>query len=150
MPKWRFLKQLITSLHQSDKGTVAVMAGLLFTVLLGFVGLVIDVGNLARLKGDMQHAVDAAVLAGGQHLPDESQALATARRFLQQNDVNPQDASINFAILSAINPQNYPQINCSLTRTVPTLFMGLFGHEQVELTVQASAIALPQGPGGAL
>jgi cytoskeletal protein CcmA (bactofilin family) len=124
------------------------MAGLLFTVLLGFVGLVIDVGNLARLKGDMQHAVDAAVLAGGQHLPDESQALATARRFLQQNDMCPEEASINFATLSAVNPQNYPQINCSLTRTVPTLFMGLFGHEQVELTVQASAIALPQGPGG--
>jgi len=74
--------------------------------------------------------------------------LATARRFLQQNDMCPEEASINFAILSAINPQNYPQINCSLTRTVPTLLMGLFGHEQVELTVQASAIALDQGPGG--
>ncbi len=142
------LKEFYLSLVRSDKAAVAVMTALLLTTLLGFVGMVIDFGNVAGIKGDMQHSVDAAVLAGGQHLPDESQALATARNVLQQNDMDPAAATINFATIPAINPQNYPQINCSLSRTVPTLLMGLFGHDQIELTVQASAIALPQGPGG--
>ncbi|WP_425057929.1 pilus assembly protein TadG-related protein [Sporomusa carbonis] len=41
---------------------MAVIAALSFTVLMGFAGLVLDVGNLYREKTNLQNTVDAVAL----------------------------------------------------------------------------------------
>ena len=46
---------------KSQEGAAAVIVALILTVLLGFVGLAIDTGNLYVIRTQMQNAVDAAV-----------------------------------------------------------------------------------------
>jgi uncharacterized membrane protein len=51
-------------LNGSEKGQVLVFATLLLPILIVFIGLAIDGGNLWELKRRMQTAADSAALAG--------------------------------------------------------------------------------------
>jgi Flp pilus assembly protein TadG len=131
-----------------QKGSVIVMIALMVTVIIGFIGLALDIGNLCVLKTQMQNAVDAAVCAGGLKLPDQGQATTQANSFITNNNFNPSTATITFTQDTVRNPGNYPEINCSLTISVPTLFMGLFNFKTVSLTAIAEAILKSQGGAG--
>lgn len=49
---------------RSESGNVAIIAGGILAVLLAFGALVVDVGNLFRVRNELQNAADAAALAG--------------------------------------------------------------------------------------
>jgi Flp pilus assembly protein TadG len=71
MVRW-FSAWLRTPLrHQprSQRGQAIIMMAIALPVLVGFVGLVADVGLLYVVKGRLQNSVDAAALAGAQGLP---------------------------------------------------------------------------------
>ena len=125
---------------QDQKGSAMVLFSLLFAVLMGFVGIALDIGHLCVVKTKMQNAVDAAVCGGGLKLPDTSQATILAQSLITSNGFNPNDAPITFTQDTVKNPGNLPEINCSLTNNVPTYFMGLFGFQSVSLTASAEAI----------
>ncbi len=67
----------VFSIRHEDGQSLIVMA-LVLVVLLGFVGLVIDVGRAYVAQLQLQQAVDAAALAAGQTLPNSTSALQFA------------------------------------------------------------------------
>jgi len=77
---------MIRSYLQNKKGATLVLVALFMVVLLGFVGLVLDVGNLYMEKSHMQTAVDMAALAGANQLPDDGQATANAEKIITANN----------------------------------------------------------------
>lgn len=132
----------------SQKGAVAVIFAIVLTVLMGFVGFAIDIGNLCNIRTRMQNAVDAAVCGGGLKLPDQNQAQTQANALITSNGFDPANATVTFTADTQRNPvPSAPEINCSLTNNVPTYFMGLFGLKTVAITTKAEGI-LQNGTAG--
>ena len=127
-------------LGKSQKGSVSVIIALLLPVLLGCVGMALDIGNLVFTKTRLRNAIDAAVCAGAMQLPNQSQAMATATSFLASNGFPAAAPTITFTQDTVKNPNNSPEINISVTQSVPTNFMGIFGSKSVNLTVAAEAV----------
>ncbi len=63
-----WLKQQLTYFLSSTSGGVAAITAIVLTVLLGFIGLAMDIGRLTLVKGEMQRAADAGALAGARAL----------------------------------------------------------------------------------
>ena len=59
------LESVLTAFLRKQCGAVTVLTALAFPVLLGFMGIAVDVGNLYVQKAMLQNATDAAALAGG-------------------------------------------------------------------------------------
>jgi hypothetical protein len=83
---------------KSERAQIFVLTALSLTMVLGFSGLVIDVGAWYRAKRQLQATADAAALAGAQALPDDP---ATARTWALDyangngGGLDPADISIN-------------------------------------------------------
>jgi len=125
---------------KSQKGAAAVIVALTLTVLMGFAGFALDIGNLYNVKTKMQNAVDAAVCAGGLELPNTSQATAQAKSLITANNFDPDSATVTFTQDTVKNPGNAPEINCTMTHTVQTNFMGLLGFQSVRVAALAEGI----------
>ena len=52
-----------------ESGQVLVMTAIAMTLMIIMVGLVVDVGHAMLVQRQLQAGVDAAALAGAQHLP---------------------------------------------------------------------------------
>ncbi|MEK9721635.1 MAG: pilus assembly protein TadG-related protein, partial [Quisquiliibacterium sp.] len=57
-----------------QRGVAAIIVGVTLTVLVGFLGLVVDTGRLYVTKTELQTAVDACALAGARYLGSPTQA----------------------------------------------------------------------------
>ena len=68
-------------LRERQRGAVIVLVGIAIAVLVGFVGIVIDLGRLFVIKTEMQNALDGCALAaarGLNGLPANTAALLPA------------------------------------------------------------------------
>jgi hypothetical protein len=61
-----------------QRGAVAVMVAVAMIALVGFLGLVIDLGRLFVIKAELQNAADACALAAAQELDGNANALTRA------------------------------------------------------------------------
>ncbi len=52
---------MIKKLLKSQKGSVAILVAVTLPVIIGFLGLALDLANLVVVRTEMQNAVDAAV-----------------------------------------------------------------------------------------
>jgi len=59
-------------------GAIAIMAGLLIVVLIGFGGLAIDLGRLYIVKTELQNAADAAALGAAKDLNNTAAGVTAA------------------------------------------------------------------------
>src|SRR5215213_5470433 len=77
-PKLRTGKSMTLATHRSfradDRGAMAPLMAVLFTLLAGFGALAIDVAHGYRIKAQLSSAADAGSLAGAQQLPDTTAA----------------------------------------------------------------------------
>jgi Flp pilus assembly protein TadG len=142
---------MIKKLRKNQEGSVGLLVGIMLPVLLGFVGLALDAGNLVVVRTQMQNAVDAAVCAGCMKLSlpipaGQAQATTEANSLLTANNFSPANATVTFTQDTVKNSANAPEINCTLTNNVPTYFMKVLGIATVSLTAYAEAI-LKSDPG---
>lgn len=70
---------------KDKKGIAIVYVALMLVVLLGFVGLAIDLGYMYVAKGQLQNAADAAALAGASQLPNTYNVTLEAKKFAASN-----------------------------------------------------------------
>lgn len=64
---------------RSQHGAAAVVVALLLTVLVGFLGMVMNVGHSRMVRGQLQNACDAAALAAARSLDGSAAGVAAAR-----------------------------------------------------------------------
>ncbi len=115
----------------TERGNTLAFLAIVLPVLLAMSGLAIDWGYGVHVKTDLQKAADSGALAAVSHLPDTSRADQEALALIQSNFEDPD-------IVSLIAQGDTYQI--ILTEIVPTFFMGIFGHSNVDVTVSATAI----------
>lgn len=113
-----------------ERGQVLPVVVMLLVVMIGMLGLAIDVGRLYIAKAELSRAADAAALAGVLDLPDNAAAEARAAAYLNENVP---DATATF-------PGGDPNgLRIRAERTVHLGFMSILGIESMDIEAQASA-----------
>ncbi len=64
---------------------MTVFIALAMVVLIGFLGLAVDVGHLYIVKGELQHAADAGALAGAAAFASNSDPRQVAMDYVREN-----------------------------------------------------------------
>ena len=159
----------VFGLSSSQRGQVILYTALALPVMLGFVGLAIDVGYLMHRRTDEQKAADAAALAGAEYMfsqagtvdpdaydPSETVRVAAEAEAIDYANRNgyagsahitsyPSSPPLTGEHKCSVDPKCNRYIEVQLTNTKPTFFMRLFGIN--DATVQARAVAgiIPMG-----
>lgn len=127
---------LISRLIRSERGTAIILVVMGFTVLLGTVAFAVDAGMLYLEHTRLARAADAAVLAGGQELPDTVKARSEALEYITRNDVDASGVTVGFS------PDN-KEITVSMTKTVDLYFARFIGFTSLQVTGRATARISP-------
>lgn len=131
------MKHLISRLLKKEEGSVIVIVAIAFTVFLGFVAIVTDIGLLYVKQNKVAHAVDAAALAGAQELPDNpANAVAIAKSYAQLNGLDP------LQVTATVAPDN-KSITVTSNEKVDLVLARLFGRNFSTVSASAKARVAP-------
>jgi Flp pilus assembly protein TadG len=143
-----------------EDGQALVMMLLSLIVLLGFAGLVVDLGRVYVAKRQLQQAVDASALAAAQDLPSQSTASTTAVSYSavtgnKNAHVGLAAASpvVTFKCLSSTGIPcqsgtgncNCNAIQVSESANVPSTFLSLFGANRFAAVTSTSTVSMHGG-----
>ncbi|MDE3148956.1 MAG: hypothetical protein KGL37_05755, partial [Acidobacteriota bacterium] len=133
---------------KSESGQVLVLTALSMMLMLGFVGLAVDVGMLFHARRNMQIAADAAALAGAldyKYYSSKGSAIAAAQEAALANGITDlSDLIVNVPPLNGPNITSPGFIEAIVSTPNPTVFMSLFGFRTVNVGARGVA-----GNGGA-
>jgi hypothetical protein len=134
-----------------EGGQILVLTGVALVLMLCCVGLVVDVGHAMLVQRQLQAGVDAAALAGVQHLPDATAAETVAQQYSatpgSKNAVNTVDNATTVAQASCLagvpgcNRRDGGVNGLTVTSrsTVPTWFGRIIGIDQMKVSAKATA-----------
>jgi hypothetical protein len=109
-----------------SRGQIIVLFAAALMVLIGILGIAIDVSYAWVQEMRMQRAADAAALAGAVYLPDDP-AGGTAASIASAKQ-NGYSGGVNHVTITAVqNTPNHEQMDVTITAQVPTFFMQVFG-----------------------
>jgi len=161
-------KRKLTGLNpiQQEKGVVAIIVALSMVVLIGFVGLALDLGKLFVAKTELQNSADSCALAAARELTGANAnqlALAEAAGIAAgiQNDVLFQHEPVNFNTDDSVtfseqlngsyvtkgavaDPLKIKFVRCTVERTgIVNWFMQVLGIGDQDVRASAVGSMLP-------
>ena len=138
----------------NERGAVLALVALLLVVFLGLAALAIDLGLLYVARGEAQRAADAAAHAGAGHLMlnsgDEEGARDRAVQLAGRNSIRGQLTEIRRDEDIDVMLDEY-KVRARVHRTdvwggpIRTLFAGVLGFDNVNVTASAAAQSFPAG-----
>lgn len=135
--------RLLKSEFRYERGATLVITAILLVVLLGSVAMCVDIGRLYLTRQHLVNACDAAALAGGIELPDETTAIAKAEESAVANSMP--GCVVSFPA-DGMTPDGPTKIRVDGEQTVPHTFARVLGFGSK--SVGAYAVALRTGPVG--
>jgi hypothetical protein len=119
-----------------ERGQALIMVALMVVVLLGFVALALDVGNVYGGRRRMQNAADAGALAGARELCFGSGSRAQAKVIAEDY------ATIHNGAQSAVAdiPSDGYTVTVVATQTLDTFFAGAIGIDTANVRAEAAAL----------
>ncbi len=140
---------------QTEKGQSLIILALAFVAMLGFVGLVIDVGSLYVTYTQLKRAVDAAAVAAANNIKSTSTGFnkerltEAAREMLQLNNVSDVSSLVVYLCSDSDLPGEFAR-ECpgvgepprklawvQATQKSPVYFLSLFGVQSIPFTTSA-------------
>jgi Flp pilus assembly protein TadG len=103
---------------------------LFMVTLLGFAGVVIDLGDAYLQRQETQNVADAAALAGAAAVPTGAYDTA-AQQMAAKNDIAGDGVVVNF--------DNTDTVTVTVTRAAPTFFLRVFGIGSIPVSTTAKA-----------
>ncbi len=141
-PRWASLP---SRMMKDESGAVAMLFGLMFMILIMFVGASVDISRWLRARTQTWQALDAAVLAGARSLQlnpgNDTMAAATAQRFYSENVKRRQYLAID-TISFAVTDQE-TAISVTGAAAIPTIFLNMIGIPKLSL-FNLSSTLLPK------
>lgn len=144
MPGQRSSRQPRTA---REKGQAIVILAVIFVVLLGFVGLAIDLGRIYVAMGSLRRAVDAASLGAASQFREGrgiTEMTAMATQILNMNGISPTSILVedcphavvpNDPVLCVTPHHKYVRVTASAS--VPMTFLRVIKIDQVTLSSNA-------------
>ncbi|MDA0242656.1 MAG: Tad domain-containing protein [Chloroflexi bacterium] len=130
---------------RAERGqSIVILAGGIL-VLLGFVGLVTDLGYVWARDARLTAAVDSAALAGAPELSlgGLPRADEKAIQFLYTNELPADTAVANFSSAESQSILGAWEYTITVTWQLDTFFMSVFGFDSINLTKRATAAYFP-------
>lgn len=130
-------RMLLHRFFKDPDASVAPLFGIAFLPLLAFIGTAIDYGQATSARADLQVAADAAALMVSKNAPTltSGQLQQNARDYFMAGFNRPTAQNVNVAA-------SYDAASSSLTlsasASVPTVFMGMFGFKQIDLSTSST------------
>lgn len=90
-------------LIKEERGFALVYIALMIVVLIGFVGLAVDMGYMFVTKGQLQNAADSGALAGVSQLSDVTAARQTAKQFAERNKAAGESVNVDLNVANSAN-----------------------------------------------
>ncbi len=115
-----------------QRGNALILVLIALPAIIGAAGLALDWGRGVWTKTRLQKAADAAALAGSSFLPYQTVADQRADSVIDSNFGVPTSQTLT------ANGYSY---TVSLTEDVPSLLMRIFGHDTMNITAHATALA---------
>ena len=134
-----------------ETGQVILFALVAMVVLIGMVGFVVDVGHAYLVQRQLQSGVDAAALAGAQHLPDAVPVTQVAMDYGpspgKRNAVTANDNATTTVTMKCLHGvpgcsssfNTYNAVNVKATSDVKTVFARVLGVDKLTVTASATA-----------
>jgi len=141
-----FVSNMVRDLAPDRRGVIIVMFALLLPIMVGFIGLAVEVSLWYQQRRNIQSAADAAAIAAAYEVADGASSTtrdAVARREAQRNDSDLADADITINVpptISAVynDSTTYPNaVEVSITKTVTALFAGYFIDSTLSISTHA-------------
>lgn len=130
------MKDIVRSMKAYAKeqaGVVAVVFGIMVPVIIGAVGISIDVAQSYLVRDRLTHAVDAAALAAAASSTDDPDEIeARVNDFIEAN--YPPD-KVGFTVDINVDP-GVDTLGVNATARLETSFMKLFGVETIDVYVE--------------
>lgn len=121
----------------NEGGIINVLVALSIIVILGFVGLVIDIGFILLERGELVNAADAAVLAGAQELPSNpTKAIEMAIQYGVMNGASEDGITIFVT-------ENNSKIKVKIDSDVKFIFVRVLGIDKTNVVASSTAIIGP-------
>ena len=133
----------------AERGQALMFAALLAPVLLGMVGMAVDVGTYASHKRELQNASDAIALAAAGRMclstcADTTSATTAANTWAAKNNVNTADMTLTFS-----GGETAPKVKVSINTNHDFAFMRIVGVNHKNVGASAAAVKVsPAGVGG--
>jgi hypothetical protein len=128
--------------HRSrEVGQVIIVTAILLPVLVGLVGIAVDVGMLMNYRTQEQRAADAAALAGAHVLlttGDKTQARAEALAYAKKHGYIDSEISVHLPPVSGRHVNDDKYVEVKISREGATFFIAVLGI--TKSTVQARAV----------
>ena len=140
------VSRLVRRFCRDQSGVSAILMALLLPMILGMMGLSVDVGVWYLEKRGLQTMADAAALAGGSELANGSStaiinSVATAGATRNEFDSSSDSITINNPPLSGPNTGNSGSIEIIISRQMPLFFTAAFFKLVGSATEQFNATA---------
>ena len=130
---------------RGEAGQVLIIVAVMLPVLIGFMGLVIDLGSLYHHKRRMQTAADAGALAGAHErwrsrdTEIENSALEEAGDNDFSHGVDGVDVTVHHPPVSGYYINDPRFVEVIIRQSAPTHFMRIFGWQEVPIDSRAVA-----------
>jgi Flp pilus assembly protein TadG len=122
----------------NTSGSVAVILGIVATVMIGAAGIAVDFVNASYIRTSLQHALDSAVLAASaSHVQTEEEAEALIHEYMDSN-WKQKFPTLAVDIKPTLGEDNVTGV---ATTQVPTLLMGILGIKEIGVHVSSTATA---------
>jgi len=131
----RFLK---SRFMKEESGSALVLFTLSFVVILGIVGLVIDLGMAYNTKSHLKKTANAAVLSGAQELTNSSDSVKTVVDNILE--AHKESGSLKEA---DIMPNGQSTLRVVLEKDVPMYFLKLFKLNNIKVSAASAAAIAP-------
>ncbi len=149
LPIWLKFKKQLAKLLMQERGSVAIITGLLLIVCIGFAGLAIDVGTWYNQKRQLQLAADAG--AGGGVVALSQTGVSTVNAYVTHDvTLNGCTAANNCTIVainsppqSGANSGNTNAVEVILSKPASLYLTGIFLASSPTITARAVAINAP-------
>ncbi len=141
-----------------QQGSILVLAAALMLILIGFVGLVVDGGELTAVARSAQNAADGGALAAGYYIVNQGDSIANAQSLGQaiasQNGINgATELTLTFldgaGAVTAV-PNNVRFVQADVAHSFPTLFLPIIGIDSAAISSHARVQVTPPTGGCAV
>ncbi|HEY7522777.1 MAG TPA: pilus assembly protein TadG-related protein [Candidatus Limnocylindrales bacterium] len=129
-----------------EAGQILVVFTLSVTLFIAILALVIDVGSIWNNSLHVQHAAEAAALAGVPHMPGDFTTASTKAR--AEATKNGFTTGSGTTVTPGVNAESNRRLDVSITRTYSTFFLRIVGMPTVTITRTATAeytLPVPMG-----
>lgn len=127
-----------------ERGGILALVAVSMVMMLASTGLAVDLGRgyVERLR--LGRAVDAGALAAARTLRmGQATARAEGLAVARANGVADALPDVSASIRFGINERGENTVTMQAARTIPTTFMRILGHQQMELAAHATAAVPP-------